>query len=71
MIFANALGGFADEAHPAIRKILDPAEIVADFQRFRMCIQRVDRKIAARGIFFPFGRESHSGSPPVRRNVAP
>ena len=69
MILANAFVRVADEADVARIEIGKPAEIIADLQRFRMCIERVDREITARCVFLPLGRKGHGSPAAIGRHV--
>ena len=71
MIFLYARFGIADEAHTPGGKIGKTAEIIRDFEGFRVGIQRIDGEIAPRRIVFPFVGEGDRGAPAIGRDIAP
>ena len=50
MIFGDALQRVADEPHPPRLDVVEPAEIIENFARAGIGIERVDGKIAAPGV---------------------
>ena len=70
MILGDPLQRVADEAHPPRREVLQAAEIVEHLAAHRIGGQRVDREVAAGGVFRPVVGEGHSGAAAVGRNVA-
>ena len=65
MVFFDPRGGIADETNMPRGKIVQPAEIVADLERFGMGIKRIDGEIAPRGVVLPLLAESDRRAAPV------
>ena len=69
MVLADALACIADEAHAPRGKVIRAAEIVEDFQRLRIGVERVDREIAAGGVLLPVAGKGHGGAAAVGRDI--
>jgi hypothetical protein len=71
VIFGDARIGIADETNMPGGEVGDAAEIVVDFPRRGVGIERVDREITPRRVLAPVVGERHGRAAPVGRHVAP
>ena len=71
MVFGDPDPRVADESDMARLEIVEAAEIVENLSAGGVGAERVDREIAAGGVFFPVLGESHLRPPPVGRDIAP
>ena len=71
MIFGDAFERVADKAHAARLEVFLTVEIIEDFARQRIGGERIDREIAARGVFLPVIGVLNLGVAAVGRNIAP